>query len=177
LISKDRALGPKSRPPASAVRQTGPAFEPPSSSGDRTTSFPAPPAGERPLTRRPTRSAGGAGRLDSWGERFEHALRLREVGKLYALAVEIGVDESAISRWKKGRSISLENAAEVCRALDISLDWLVMGRGSIDAHRGAPPPSEDPAGALVRQAFPDMPPTQAEAVIAALQGLVQALRR
>lgn len=99
------------------------------------------------------------------------------MGKLYALAVEIGVDESAISRWKKGRSISLENAAEVCRALDISLDWLVMGRGSIDAHHGEPPPAEDPARALVRQAFPDMPRPQAEAVTAALHQLVQALRR
>jgi len=85
------------------------------------------------------------------------------------------VDESAISRWKKGRSISLENAAQVCRALDISLDWLVMGRGSIDAHRHLSPP--DSPGALVQQVFPDMPPAQAEAVAVALQGLVQALRQ
>jgi len=97
--------------------------------------------------------AGGAERLDRWEDRFAHALRLRQVGKLYALAVEIGVDESAISRWKKGRSISLENAAQVCRALDISLDWLVMGRGSIDAHRRELP--FDGPGALVQQAFPD----------------------
>lgn len=92
------------------------------------------------------------------------------------------MDESAISRWKKGRSISLENAAQVCDALDISLDWLVMGRGSIDAHRreAAPDsrsdPRSDPRGAIVREAFPDMPPAQAEAVVDALQDLLRALR-
>jgi transcriptional regulator with XRE-family HTH domain len=73
--------------------------------------------------------------MDEWGERLQHALRIRRVNKLYALAVEIGVDESAISRWKQGRPISLRNAVELCRALDISMDWLVTGRGAPDAHR------------------------------------------
>lgn len=50
----------------------------------------------------------------------------------------------------------------------------MLGRGSIDAHRGEG--AADPAGALVRQAFPDMPPAQAEAVAAAIDGLVEALR-
>lgn len=112
--------------------------------------------------------------LDSWQDRFAHALRLRQVGKLYALAVEIGVDESAISRWKKGRSISLENAAQVCRALDISLDWLVMGRGSIDAHRRQA--SSEGAGALAKEMFPELPPAQMEAMATALERLAQALR-
>lgn len=85
------------------------------------------------------------------------------------------MDESAISRWKKGRSISLANAAQVCRALDISLDWLVLGRGSIDSHRQKPAP--EPAGALVLRAFPDMPPAKVEAVAAAIEGLVEALRQ
>lgn len=111
------------------------------------------------------------GPADQWEQRFTDALRLRRVGKLYALAVAIGVDESAISRWKKGRSITLENAAQVCRTLDISLDWLVMGRGSIDGHRQAPPERSE----FIRQAFPEMTPNQAEAVTTALHDLVHAL--
>jgi transcriptional regulator with XRE-family HTH domain len=76
--------------------------------------------------------------MDDWGERLDDALRRRRVPKLYALAVEIGVDESAISRWRKGHPISLPNAVALCRALDVSLDWLLMGRGTMDAHRVAP---------------------------------------
>lgn len=128
------------------------------------------------LTRGSSRGGEPGSGLARWEDRFALALELREVRKLYALAVEIGVDESAISRWKKGRSISLENAAQVCRALDISLDWLVMGRGSIDAHRQQAAPNPDPAGALLRRAFPDMPPAKVQAVAAALEGLVEALR-
>lgn len=133
-------------------------------------------AGAEPgvLTGRRVRAPLPDGGLDRWEGRFAHALALREVGKLYALAVAIGVNESAISRWKKGRTISLENAAQVCRALDISLDWLVMGRGGIDSHRIAAPP--EPADALIRQAFPELPPRQARAAATALRALVSALR-
>ena len=67
---------------------------------------------------------------------MELALKLRRVGKLYALAVEIGVDESAISRWRKGGQIAMRNAVELSAALDVSLDWLITGRGDLDAHHG-----------------------------------------
>jgi hypothetical protein len=69
--------------------------------------------------------------MDGWGERLDDALRRRRVPKLYALAVEIGVDESAISRWRKGHPISLPNAVALCR-------WLVLGRGTMDGHRAKP---------------------------------------
>ena len=39
-----------------------------------------------------------------WGDRLEHALCRRRVNELYALAAEIGVDDSAISRWRLGLS-------------------------------------------------------------------------
>jgi len=75
--------------------------------------------------------------MSGMGERLTFALEQRGVRKLYALAVEIGVDESALSRWKKDGAISLPSAARLSQALDISLDWLVLGRGHIDAHRSS----------------------------------------
>ena len=73
--------------------------------------------------------------MSGMGERLTFALEQRRVRKLYALAVEIGVDESALSRWKKDGAISLPSAARLSHALDVSLDWLILGRGHIDAHR------------------------------------------
>jgi transcriptional regulator with XRE-family HTH domain len=71
----------------------------------------------------------------AWGDRLQYALNRRGVRKLYALAVELGVDESALSRWRQGRSITLANAVTLCQTLDISLDWLLLGRGDMDAHQ------------------------------------------
>ena len=73
--------------------------------------------------------------MSGMGESLTFALEQRRVRKLYALAVEIGVDESALSRWKKDGAISLPSAARLSQALDVSLDWLILGRGHIDAHR------------------------------------------
>lgn len=74
-------------------------------------------------------------RNDSMGWRLELALKRRKVRKSYPLALEIGVSESCISRWRRGCSISTDNAIKLCHALDISLDWLLSGRGSMDQHR------------------------------------------
>lgn len=73
--------------------------------------------------------------MSSTGDRLVHIFDIRKIPKAYALAVEIGVDESCISRWRKGGSISIKNAIELCRALDVSLDWLLTGRGHVDQHR------------------------------------------
>lgn len=51
------------------------------------------------------------------------------------LALDLGVDESAISRWKKGGAMSLDSAARLARALDVSLDWIVLGRGEMEHHK------------------------------------------
>ncbi len=77
--------------------------------------------------------------MDNWGQRFQTALKRRNVPKLYVLALEVGVDQSAITRWKQGRTISMVNAVKLCEVLDISLDWLMMGRGTIDMHKAEPP--------------------------------------
>ncbi|MFC6978913.1 helix-turn-helix domain-containing protein [Microbulbifer taiwanensis] len=68
--------------------------------------------------------APGAGVARAWG------------AKISPLALELGVNESCISRWRRGGAISTDNAIRLCRALDISLDWLLSGRGHMDQHKG-----------------------------------------
>lgn len=68
------------------------------------------------------------------GQRLEEALRIRNIGKMYVLAIEMGVSESTISRWKKGAPIATDNLIKLCQILDISADWLLLARGNIDQH-------------------------------------------
>ena len=93
-------------------------------------------------------------RSDEQAARLRHALRQRGVRKLYSLAVELDVDQSAISRWQRGGTMSLEHAAKLCECLGISLDWLVLGRGQIDA---AGSPSESVEMAEVRSLLAALP--------------------
>lgn len=109
--------------------------------------------------------------MDSWNERLEHALKLRRVRKLHALAVELGVDESAVSRWRRSRAISLGNAVNLCCALDISLDWLLTGRGHILAHRSDATLTER----FAVEVFVDLPEARAAEAIRALLLLARAL--
>jgi transcriptional regulator with XRE-family HTH domain len=99
------------------------------------------------------------------GERLAFALRLRRVPKMTALAADLDVDESAISRWRKGGAMSLGSAGRLCEVLDISLDWLVLGRGEAEGHkRFAVNPQERELILLVR----GLPPVS-------IQGLAQLL--
>lgn len=117
--------------------------------------------------------------MTNWESRLAYALRVRKVRKLQALAFELGVDESALSRWKRGRSISLDNAVGLSRALDASLDWLVMGRGHIDAHKdqqeGAASAAESPQR-LAGEIFPHLTVSQGQEALEALLRLVKAIR-
>jgi transcriptional regulator with XRE-family HTH domain len=58
---------------------------------------------------------------------------LRGWRKQTALAQALGVKPSAVSRWVKNGSLSFEHAVAVCDFLDISLDWLMLGRGKPDS--------------------------------------------
>jgi hypothetical protein len=69
------------------------------------------------------------------GERLRLAMDARGVRKQQAFAFQLKVHESAITRWKANRSLSLDNAIAVCAALDISLDWLLLGRGTMEFHK------------------------------------------
>lgn len=68
-------------------------------------------------------------------DRIIKSLEYAQVKKVSALALELGVDESAISRWKKTGNISLKNTQKLCAVLDISMDWLILGRGCIQQHK------------------------------------------
>lgn len=110
--------------------------------------------------------------MQGWKERLDQALKAQRIHKSYALAVELGVDESAISRWRRGPSISLDNAVKLCRALDVSLDWLLTGRGHVHAHR-----DEDATlDRLTRELLADLSEERASEAIDALVGLIRILR-
>jgi transcriptional regulator with XRE-family HTH domain len=68
------------------------------------------------------------------GERISEAMRGRGMEFNCQLSHLIGVAESTLSRWRSGRPISLEHAVTLCSALQISLDFLLLGRsGSSEA--------------------------------------------
>lgn len=110
--------------------------------------------------------------MQGWNERLDQALKARRVHKSYALAVELGVDESAISRWRRGRSISLDNAVRLGQALDVSLDWLLTGRGHIDAHKD----EEAKLDRLTRGLLAELSEDRAAEAMEAVVGLVRILK-
>lgn len=68
------------------------------------------------------------------GRRIRKAISSSKIFKAYALAAELNVSIAAVSKWQNGGEISLKNACEVAIATDVSLDWLLLGRGSADLH-------------------------------------------
>ncbi|WP_035983118.1 helix-turn-helix transcriptional regulator [Bradyrhizobium sp. STM 3843] len=84
--------------------------------------------------------------MNSRGSRIKQALEARAVRKQHALASALGVHESAITRWKEDGTMSLENAIALCKELDVSADWLLLGIGHMDQHKEraeiAPPYTE-----------------------------------
>lgn len=72
--------------------------------------------------------------MSTRGERLQTAMAARGIRKQIVLASELGVNESAISRWQQGAGLSLDHAVKLCETLDISLDWLILGRGEMDQH-------------------------------------------
>ncbi|MCM2477468.1 helix-turn-helix transcriptional regulator [Rhizobium sp. CG5] len=69
------------------------------------------------------------------GQRIRRAMADRNFSKTQALAAELKVSVAAVSRWQNGGHVSLKNACDFAQRLDVSLDWLLLGRGNIDWHR------------------------------------------
>ena len=69
------------------------------------------------------------------GKRVREAISRRQIRKVHALAAELNVSVAAVSRWQNGGHTSLESACALARLLDISLDWLLLGRGTMDWHK------------------------------------------
>jgi transcriptional regulator with XRE-family HTH domain len=70
--------------------------------------------------------------MSTRGERLVEAMRIRGMHKQHALAYALGVNESTVTRWKNDGPMSLESAIALCQALDISLDWFLVGNGIMD---------------------------------------------
>lgn len=106
--------------------------------------------------------------MASRGERLRQALEARGIQKQMALATELGVDESAISRWQRDAGLSLAHAARLCEVLDISLDWLILGRGDMNLHHRAD---------LVAGARDTIEPLQSlpDSILAAMRNLARAI--
>jgi transcriptional regulator with XRE-family HTH domain len=70
------------------------------------------------------------------GKRIANAMERRGHNKAMALAMQLGVSPAAMSKWISGHSMTLENACLLAQCLDVSLDWLAMGRNSPDWVQG-----------------------------------------
>ena len=69
------------------------------------------------------------------GKRIRKAISTSKIVKAYALAAELNVSIAAVSKWQNGGEIALKNACDLAIATDVSLDWLLLGRGQLDTHR------------------------------------------
>jgi transcriptional regulator with XRE-family HTH domain len=63
--------------------------------------------------------------------RLRTAMETKRRRKLFAFSHEIGVSPSTVTRWLQGQPISSDNLVRLAEALDISIDWLLMGKGDM----------------------------------------------
>jgi hypothetical protein len=82
-----------------------------------------------------TRNEGKTLGMSTRGQRLVEAMKRRGIRKQFALAYDVNVNESTITRWKNDGPMSIEHAISVCDCLDISLDWFLTGKGLIDQHK------------------------------------------
>lgn len=72
---------------------------------------------------------------DTRAKRLQSAMNRRGLTKLSAMAATMGVTESAVSRWRHGGKMTVDNVTVLCDVLDISMDWLLLGRGDMEQHK------------------------------------------
>lgn len=100
------------------------------------------------------------------GKRLRTAMYRRGIRKHAAIAAAVGVNESTISRWTHGAPMTVDNVVAVCGILDVSADWLLLGRGDMESHRREATPA-----AALPQAITDLLPPTLEQLAAALRTL------
>ena len=66
------------------------------------------------------------------GTRLRQAMMTRGHRKATALAAELDISPAAITKWTQGHAMSVDHACNLAVLLDISLDWLLMGRNGPD---------------------------------------------
>lgn len=66
------------------------------------------------------------------GRRLKLAMTTRGYRKATALAAGLAISPAAITKWTQGHAMSLHHVRHLAALLDISLDWLLMGRNGPD---------------------------------------------
>ncbi|MDD7910970.1 helix-turn-helix transcriptional regulator [Pseudovibrio exalbescens] len=65
-----------------------------------------------------------------WGERLQAISHAQGWTKQLSLASALNVDVSTVSRWLRGGKVSVEHLIALSELLNVSLDWLLLGRGT-----------------------------------------------
>lgn len=89
--------------------------------------------------------------LDTLGARLKHAREARKRGSA-ELSIAIGASHGLVSEVERGRSKSLqaETAIVLARALDVPVEWLVLGEGP-DPIAAAKPSAAKPSAAKAKR--------------------------
>jgi transcriptional regulator with XRE-family HTH domain len=104
------------------------------------------------------------------GKRIALAMQKRRLQKLYAVSSALNVSESAVSRWRNNGAMTVENVIALCELLDISIDWLLLGRGHMDMHKEALPVARARSIHDTLIKLPDEAVTHLEKFLVALAG-------
>lgn len=71
-------------------------------------------------------SASASVLMDGFNARLRVVLQMPD--KALIIAHALGVSESAVSRWKSDGKISLPHLIALCEYMNVSADWLLLGR-------------------------------------------------
>jgi transcriptional regulator with XRE-family HTH domain len=66
------------------------------------------------------------------GNRLKQAMMASGLRKATALAAELSISPAAITKWAQGHAMSVDHARNLATLLNVSLDWLLMGRNGSD---------------------------------------------
>ncbi|WP_428424451.1 helix-turn-helix domain-containing protein [Pararhizobium sp.] len=66
------------------------------------------------------------------GDRLKQAMTASGHRKATALAAELSISPAAITKWTQGHAMSVDHARNLAALLNVSLDWLLMGRNGPD---------------------------------------------
>jgi transcriptional regulator with XRE-family HTH domain len=66
------------------------------------------------------------------GSRVKKAMSTHGYRKATALAAALQVSPAALTKWTQGHAMSVDHVCNLASLLDISLDWLLLGRNGPD---------------------------------------------
>lgn len=66
------------------------------------------------------------------GRRIKKAMKTKGYRKATALAAQLDISPAAITKWTQGYAMSIGHVCNLAGLLDVSLDWLLLGRNEPD---------------------------------------------